>query len=267
MGSFITNLHVRGAEQQAVIEALQSLWIFPVYLGSTPGNAWISIYPEAVEQNASELSEIANYLSGILHQPVIAFLVHDSDVFLYWLFDDGKELDRYDSAPGHVDGRKGEPAGGNAGIMQRYCQAVTSTVQLRRLLHPKSAAAIRPVANTPAYPPEMKDKLLRKLRMIYPALAARQPNLPSLEQALAQAEKHLAARSSRGVGAPLVSGSELSAEDIARNLASHLGIREGRAVDSYRYLQKGEGTRGSLLLVDANGVSAVQIDEPCGVGV
>jgi hypothetical protein len=90
MGSFITNLHVRGAEPQPVIAALQSLWIFPVYLGHTPGNAWISIYPEAVDQNANELSEIANYLSGILHQPVMAFLVHDSDVFLYWLFDDGK---------------------------------------------------------------------------------------------------------------------------------------------------------------------------------
>jgi hypothetical protein len=267
MGSFITNLHVRGAEQQPVIEALTSLWLFPVYVGSTSGNAWTSIYPEAVDQNANELTETARYLSGLLHQPVIAFLVHDSEVFLYWLFDDGKQLDRYDSAPAQFAGRNLKPAGGNALILQRYCRSGTSTEQLRRLLHPTNSAAGKSAANAPGLPPEVKDNLLKKLRTIYPALAARQPNLPSLEQALAQAERHLGRLSSGGPGAPAAAGPHPLAEDIASELAGYLGIPEGRAVDSYRYLQRGEGTKGSLLHVDADGVRGVRIGEARGVGV
>lgn len=267
MGSFITNLHIRGAEQQPVIEALKSLWIFPVYVGNTPGNAWISIYPEAVDQNAKELSGIAGYLSGILHQPVIAFLVHDSDVLLYWLFDDGRTLDLYDSAPGQFAGRKPKPTGGNARILQRYCRTGTSIEQLRRLLHPQSSAANPSAADAPGLPPEMKDKLLKKLRIIYPALAARQPNLPNLEQALANAERHLGQLSSRGLGTAAATGSQLLAEDMVRELAGYLGIPAGRAVDSFRYLQGGEGTKGSLLRVDADGVKAVHFDQARGVGV
>jgi len=40
---------------------------------------------------------------------------------------------------------------------------------------------------------------------------------------------------------------------MVKELSTHLGISRERAIDSYRYLQSGEGMLARLLLVDANG--------------
>jgi hypothetical protein len=111
MGTFISNLHVRRAECQAVVEALQSLGATPAYLGDEPGGAWLNVFPEAGEQNLPALQEIAQGLSRILRRPAIAFLVHDSDVLQYSLADGGEVLDSYDSAPGLFRRKKARTGG------------------------------------------------------------------------------------------------------------------------------------------------------------
>jgi hypothetical protein len=81
-------------------------------------------------------------------------------------------------------------------------------------------------------------------------MAARQPGLPSLEQMLTKAEKQLAAAP---LPVPAPPQSFVFAEDMVKELSTHLGISRERAIDSYRYLQSGEGMLARLLLVDANG--------------
>ena len=141
MGSFITNIHVRDADRNAVIEALRSLGVVPAYVRGSPETTWTSIFPEAGDQNDAALPDMARALSKALKRPVIAFIVHDSDILLYWLCADGKELDRYNSAPGYFTDEETPPEGGNPEALAVYCN--TSADRLARLLHPEEARRSR----------------------------------------------------------------------------------------------------------------------------
>lgn len=190
MGTFVTNLHVRDADRDAVIEARRSLDAVPAFVRGSPEDTWTSIFPEAADQ---DLSEMASNLSKALNRPVIAFFVHDSDVFLYWLYNGGKELDRYNSAPGYFRGEETSPEGGNPDTLGGCCAPGLSTDLLLRLL--SSGAEER-----------------------------------------------------------------VFAEDRLAELAKLLGIPDGPAVDSYRYLLKGEGSPGSLTLVDSEGEQSIRLE-------
>ena len=237
MGTFVTNLHACGADRHAVIDALRSLNVVPAYVRGSPDNTWTSIFPEAADQD----------------RPVIAFIVHDSDIFLYWLCDSGKELDRYNSAPGFFTGEDMPPEGGNPDKLTLYCPSGLSTDRLSRLLHLERKKV--------ALEATVKEAVRKKLRQSYPAIAAKMPNPPSLEEFLANAEKRMAARApSSGESASATADEFLLAEDRAVKLAKLLGIPDGAAVDSYRYLVKGEGAPGSLTLVRAEGERSVSVE-------
>src|SRR5690349_10224754 len=178
MGTFVTNLHVRDADRHAVIEALRSLDAIPAFVRVSPEDTWTSIFPEAVDQDQAALSEMASNLSKALNRPVIAFLVHDSDIFLYWLYDGGKELDRYNSAPGYFTGEETPPEGGNPDTLAVYGTPRLSTDRLLRLLHPERIGLEQPPSKKADRRAKMKDAVLKKLRQSYPALAAKMVNPP-----------------------------------------------------------------------------------------
>lgn len=258
MGSFITNLHVRDADRNAVIEALRSLGLVPAYLRGSPQSTWISIFPEAGDQDDTALPEMSRALSKALKCTVIAFIVHDSDILLYWLCNDGKELDRYNSAPSYFIGQETPPEGGNPETLLAYCQPGTSTDRLLRLLHPERNA---PAAQAPRKSDNdaIKDAMRKKLRQSYPTLAAKMPNPPSLEEFLAEAERRMANRHAPDKGVPSAAKEFPFAEDQLAELAKALDIRDGLAIDSYRYLANGEGSPGSLILVLAEGEKSIRL--------
>jgi hypothetical protein len=72
-----------------------------------------------------------------LSRPVIAFTVHDSDVFWYWLFDNGAIVDNYDSAPNYFEDGSKTPSGGNAEALKPYCLDVATREQIDTILHPR----------------------------------------------------------------------------------------------------------------------------------
>jgi hypothetical protein len=262
MGTFVTNLHVRNADRDAVIAALRSLGAVPAYVRGSPGNTWTSVFPEAADQNEAQLSEMASNLSKALNRPVIAFLVHDSDILLYWLYDGGRELDRYNSAPGYFTGEQAPPKGGNPDMLTLCCPPGLSTDRLLRLLHPERIALEQPPTKRPDLEARAKGAFLKKVRQSYPALAAKMPNPPSLEEFMAQASKRLASIPMRlPTGRALPGADEFAfAEDRLVELATILGIPDGPAIDSYRYLVNGEGSPGSLSLVDAEGVRSIHLE-------
>lgn len=258
MGSFVTNLHVRDADRDAVMEALRSLDLVPAYVRGSPETPWTSIFPEAGYQDDAALPEMARALSKALKRPVIAFIVHDSDIFLYWLCDDGKELDRYNSAPGYFAGQTTPPEGGNPDMLKVYCQPGTTTDHLLRLLHPERNAP-QPPAERKIDRDAIKEAVRKKLRQSYPTLAAKMPNPPSLEEFLAAAERRLAERPSPDESASSAAQEFLFAEDRLVELAKILDIPSGPAIDSYRYLADGEGSPGLLTLVQAEGETSIHL--------
>jgi len=260
MGTFVTNLHIRDAERNAVIGALRSLDVVPAFVRGSPEHTWTSIFPEAADQDQAALSEMASTLSRALNRPVIAFLVHDSDVLLYWLYNGGKELDRYNSAPGYFTGEETPPEGGNPDALGVCCPPGLPTDRLLWLLHPEKITQEQPPGKNSDLQAKMKDEVLEKLRQSYAAFAAKMPNPPSLEELLAQAEKRLAAVQVPDQGASSAVEEFVFAEDRLAELAKLLGIPDGPAVDSYRYLVKGEGSPGSLTLVDSEGERSIRLE-------
>src|SRR5205823_4660728 len=63
-------------------------------------NGWVTVYDEASDgQNEKVLRSLGEALSKQLDTVVIACLVHDSDIAMYWLFDRGHLVDEFNSAP------------------------------------------------------------------------------------------------------------------------------------------------------------------------
>ena len=105
MGAFFTNLHLRDISSEAVCSALPALAIGRAYV-SPQTNRWVTVYLECTEdQNDKTLRSIATALSRQLKTDAIAFLVHDSDIAAYWLFQNGGEIDEFNSAPDYFGNR------------------------------------------------------------------------------------------------------------------------------------------------------------------
>src|SRR5262245_21146440 len=76
MRSFVTNLHVRGADPAAVIAALRAHGVVPAYVRGSADGVWTSVYPDAADQDEAALADIARELSQALSRLVIGFIVH-----------------------------------------------------------------------------------------------------------------------------------------------------------------------------------------------
>src|SRR5438874_2591578 len=99
MGAFFTNYQLRTEDSSAVANAVKPLASPRAYV-SPPKNGWVTVYEEkSDEQDDAVLRKIAMALSRSLKTAVFAFLVHDSDVLMYWLYNNGQIVDEFNSAP------------------------------------------------------------------------------------------------------------------------------------------------------------------------
>jgi hypothetical protein len=136
MGSFYTNLTVRGPAPEAVAAELKGRSA----LVSPPMNGSVVVFDEESEkQNPKVLSKLASRLSSRFSCPVLAVLNHDDDVLWFQLHHAGKLLDEYDSYPGFSDGDNSntQPRGGNA---RALCDAFGSSnyAEVERVLRKTS---------------------------------------------------------------------------------------------------------------------------------
>src|SRR5262245_8979924 len=103
MGAFIANLHVRSEDDEAVRRAMSDIGVRQFRLAA-PRQGWTSIFEErASTQDEDWIASLAEQLSSRLRTACVAFLVHDSDIARYWLSDQGKLLDEYNSIPDYFD--------------------------------------------------------------------------------------------------------------------------------------------------------------------
>lgn len=87
------------------------------YVSPTIRNYTVVYDRETEDQDTRVLTGLAKSLSKRFKCSVFASLVHDSDLFLYWIYGNGKLLDSYNSLPGYFGAKKSgrtRPKGGNA---------------------------------------------------------------------------------------------------------------------------------------------------------
>jgi hypothetical protein len=139
MGLFCVNFHFRTTDEAALSAALERQGVAR-YHALPAKRGWTSLYEErASQQDDERIRDLAAALTKELCVPAIAFLVHDSDIARYWLFDNGRLLDEFNSCPDYFgddptgDGRSG-PAGGKIDILLRYCRSGVREDELTAIL-------------------------------------------------------------------------------------------------------------------------------------
>jgi hypothetical protein len=165
MGAFFTNLQVRNASTQAICAALPKLTQSRVYV-SPESNGWVTVYAEATEdQNEQTLCVLAGGLSRTLKTDVFSFLVHDSDIAIYWLYRSGVLTDEFNCAPDYFGERLDEKTRarvrGNTDALLPLCVGGVTRAQLDEILHPADG------------PPTMAEDIVIELAKLLGIDAAR----------------------------------------------------------------------------------------------
>jgi hypothetical protein len=144
MGLFCVNFHFRTTDDRALAQAAKrrgaaQFRVLPAHGG------WTSLYEEqASEQHEERIRRLAGTLSKDLQVAAIAFMVHDSDIACYWLFDKGHLLDEYNSCPDYfADDSDGppSPSGGRPDVLLRYCRPGVTQEELAAVLSEESVQA------------------------------------------------------------------------------------------------------------------------------
>ena len=140
---YSANLHFRTPDDKAVAAVLDRRRVAHYRVLPARGG-WVSLYEErASQQDDRRIRDLAGGLSKDLHVPAVAFLVHDSDVACYWLYDNGRLRDAYNSCPDYFDDDAGDgpPSGGRPDVLLRYCRAGVRADDLAAILSEASVFA------------------------------------------------------------------------------------------------------------------------------
>jgi hypothetical protein len=134
MGSFYTNFSVKSvnapAIQAALKKAKRSALITPAKRG------WVVVYDEESEsQDTGTIEQVAALLSKDQNCPVLAVLNHDDDILCYWLYQNGQQLDHYDSNPDYFGDGDGTDRGGDAELLCKTLGVPGAVETVRELLH------------------------------------------------------------------------------------------------------------------------------------
>lgn len=104
-------------------------------------NGWVTVYDEASDrQDDSIITRLASELSRSLSADVFAFMVHDSDIAFYWLYQNGALTDEFNSAPDYFEPESEETKSrvrGNTEKLLPFCVAGALPLQIEAVIHPK----------------------------------------------------------------------------------------------------------------------------------
>jgi ankyrin repeat protein len=143
MGLFCVNMHFRTSDDGAVSAALDRRGAAGRHVLPAKGG-WVSAYEElASQQDESRIRDLAGGLSRDLRAVGIAFLVHDSDIACYWLFERGKLLDEYNSCPDYFDAdpADNQPSGGRPEVLLPFCKSGIREEDLAAILSEQTVFA------------------------------------------------------------------------------------------------------------------------------
>lgn len=140
MGASFTNLQIRNSSTKAIGSLFPKLTDSRAYI-SPDHNGWVTVYAEATEdQNDETMRTVAKGISKSLKTDVLGFLVHDSDIAMYWLFRNGTLADEFNSAPDYlgeeVDEETRTRLRGSTDALLPICLPGTTREQIEVVIHP-----------------------------------------------------------------------------------------------------------------------------------
>ncbi|MEQ1903289.1 MAG: ankyrin repeat domain-containing protein [Pirellulaceae bacterium] len=153
MGLFCVNFHVKGSRANDVTKALTRLGAVE-FVVPRKKTGWVSFYEsDASNQDEQRIQDLAAGVSRELSAPTIAFLVHDSDIASYWMYEQGELVDQFNSCPDYFeDGDEPTgPSGGTPANMIKYCRSGVSVEDLADLFRDDDVFAERMIGQLAAF--------------------------------------------------------------------------------------------------------------------
>lgn len=120
MGAFYGNITLKAESQAAVVEALRGRRAIV-----TPkiGDYIVAFDSICDEQDVDGIQALTSRLSRELLCAALAVIVHDDDVFAYFLYQEGVLIDWYNSSPSYFNfGSADEPAAPSGGSAKCLCE-------------------------------------------------------------------------------------------------------------------------------------------------
>jgi hypothetical protein len=142
MGVFYTNITLKGAGQQEVADHLKHARRQAYVSPAT--NGCVIVFDRISDEDEGALCELASNLSEEFRCPALAALVHDGDLFLYWLYEAGRLVDEYNSAPAYfqTDAEPTPPKGGNPEALCEAFQAQNALCDLQAIFERATRTAL-----------------------------------------------------------------------------------------------------------------------------
>lgn len=123
MGGFYVTHTIRATDREKIGGLLASRKA----LVSTACSGVVVVYDkDANSQDEDIVIDLARLLSAGMNAVVFAVLNHDDDILMYWLFEGGKQIDSYNSAPDYFADTP-EPRGPVGGSARALCEAFASS--------------------------------------------------------------------------------------------------------------------------------------------
>jgi hypothetical protein len=120
MGALYGNITLKGPSQAAVVEALRGR---RAIVTRNIGDYTVAFDSVCDEQDIDGIQALTSRLSRELRCPALAVIVHDDDVFGYFLYEEGELTDWYNSSPSYFDfGSVDSPAAPDGGNAERLCE-------------------------------------------------------------------------------------------------------------------------------------------------
>lgn len=143
MGLFYTNITLYGPNQQQIAQHLKTLGR-AAYVSPTVDGFTVVYDKQTEDQDEKELIGLACGLSRTFRCSALAVLVHDSDIFAYWLCESGRLTDAYDSAPTYFDphAAPSPPSGGKPEILCKAFGREQAIEDVRRIFESVEAGSL-----------------------------------------------------------------------------------------------------------------------------
>ncbi|HWX18482.1 MAG TPA: hypothetical protein VN578_01125 [Candidatus Binatia bacterium] len=133
MGGHYGTIHVRTQDREPVRAAVETLAAGGKrrFLIAPPLDGWVTVFPDKNGQDSKVSKKLAKALPD---KTLIHCLVHDDDIFAYWLYEAGDLVDAYDSCPGYFSGKKTPASGGNVEALRHLLPDAGKIEELKKLL-------------------------------------------------------------------------------------------------------------------------------------
>lgn len=132
MGSFYTNITLKGPNQLAIAQGLEGKRLCTV-ISSTVGDFTV-VYDAENESQDGSVYELGRSLSDEHRCIALSVMNHDDKILYFRLYKNGDLIDDYCSSPNYFEGPPAPPWGGNALVLCEIFDAMHSCATVERIL-------------------------------------------------------------------------------------------------------------------------------------